>query len=297
MSSPLPAWSWSLSDASSIELSPLFESLTWDRAMGRSTGAGVRVAVVDSGIDNDHPEIGGAVRGWVEPVVPPEDGPIEYRTDPHDDLFGHGTACAGIIHRIAPDAQLFSVRVLGRMLSGKAPKFVAGLRWALEHGMHVVNLSLSTTSKDYAGLLHELVDAAYYRRVVVVTAANNAPTQSYPSLYGVAVSAASLRGAGGTDPADFYCNPTPPVEFGAPGIDLRVAWKNGAYINATGNSFAAPHIAGLAALLLGNHPGLTPFEVKTALRALARNVRRDGVPPHPGEGGSRTDSAPDSTRE
>ena len=67
-------------------------------------------------------------------------------------------------------------------------------------------------------------------------------------------------------------NPTPPVEFGAPGIDLEVAWADGGNIVATGNSLAAPHIAGLVARIVGTHPGITPVEVKTILRALADNA-------------------------
>ena len=70
----------------------------------------------------------------------------------------------------------------------------------------------------------------------------------------------------------FYYNPDPPVEFGAPGINLRVAWRNGAWLTATGNSFAAPHITGMVARILGKHPSLTPFQIKVILRELSANV-------------------------
>jgi len=63
------------------------------------------------------------------------------------------------------------------------------------------------------------------------------------------------------------------VEFSAPGIDVQVAWSGGSYVHSTGNSFAAPHIVGLVARLLGYQPHLTPFQVKTILRAAAYNVR------------------------
>ncbi len=72
----------------------------------------------------------------------------------------------------------------------------------------------------------------------------------------------------------FYYNPRPPVEFGAPGIDVRVAWAGGGSITATGNSFAAPHITGIAARIPGKHPGLTLFQMKTVLRALSANMTR-----------------------
>ncbi len=74
-------------------------------------------------------------------------------------------------------------------------------------------------------------------------------------------------------PFTYYYNPAPPVEFGAPGINLTVAWLNKQYAVSTGNSFAAPHIAGLVALIRSKHPELTPFEIKTVLRACASNTQ------------------------
>jgi subtilisin family serine protease len=87
----------------------------------------------------------------------------------------------------------------------------------------------------------------------------------------------------GRDPERLLSNPTPPVEIEASGIGFEVAWLEGGTIEATGNSFATPHVAGLVARILGEHPGLTVFQVKTVLRALAANVARGG----PGGGGRR----------
>jgi subtilisin len=272
-----PAWSWNLG-GDRIVPSPLLNGATLEAAFAGATGRGVRVAVIDSGIDNAHPAVAGAVRGWAEPVVDDKEA-VTYRTEPHEDLFGHGTACAAIIHYIAPEAEIYSVRVLGPTLGGKGNVFAAGLRWAIEHDMHVANLSLGTTKKDYFALFHELVDAAYYRGTALVTAANNMPVVSFPSLYGVVFSVACCEGARAEDPLEFYVNPKPPVEFGAPGIDIRVAWLDKGFIIATGNSFAAPHMTGIVALLRSKHPGLTPFEIKTVLRATARNAK--GAPSAP----------------
>jgi subtilisin family serine protease len=246
--------------------------VTSEEAFGGSTGKGVRVAIVDSGVDDDHPAVGGAVRGYVEPNVA-EDGSTTFRTERHGDAFGHGTACAGIIHQIAPEAELYSVRVLGPRLSGKGPVFAAGLRWAVENGMHVVNCSLGTTKRDFFALFHEIADAAYHRGVSVVTAANNMPEASFPSLYAAVLSVACHAEARGEDPLELFCNPDPPVEFGAHGINARVAWSRGGYSTMTGNSFAAPHVTGIVARLLGKHPGLRPYEVKSVLAVLARNAR------------------------
>lgn len=104
---------------------------------------------------------------------------------------------------------------------------------------------------------------------MLVSAASNRPGPSYPSLYSSVVSVAARPGVTGTG---FAYNPAPPVEFGAAGIDVDVAWLNGSTITATGNSFAAPVITGHVARILSKHPELTPFQVKAVLHALADNT-------------------------
>jgi subtilisin family serine protease len=261
-----PAWSFDA--AAGILPSGLPEILNPESAWGDGSGAGVRVGIIDSGIDNDHPAIAGAVRGWIEPYE--ADGKLQFRLDPHEDSSGHGTACAGIVRSLAPQVELYSIKVLGGTLSGTGALFAAGLHWAIDNGMQVVNLSLGTTKRDFYPILHELADTAYFRRVVLVAAANNLPVPSFPSLYASVISVASQEDP---DPLHFCYNPAPPVEFSAPGIDVQVAWSGGSYVRSTGNSFAAPHIVGLVARLLGHQPSLTPFQVKTILRAAAYNVR------------------------
>jgi subtilisin family serine protease len=96
------------------------------------------------------------------------------------------------------------------------------------------------------------------------------PVQSFPWRFSAVLSVGSHAGTG---PHEYYVNAEPPVEFAAPGVDLELAWLDGETIHATGNSFATPHMSGLAALVLSKHPGLRPFEVKTALRCAADNVR------------------------
>ena len=76
------------------------------------------------------------------------------------------------------------------------------------------------------------------------------------------------------DPYALYANPRPPVEFFARGLNVEIAWLGGETITATGNSFATPHVSGLCALVLGKHPHLTPFQVKTLLHV----CRDDGYP-------------------
>lgn len=264
----LPAWSEAFAPDRLHPARPLGVPLTPEWAWGGSTGRGVKVAVIDSGVDGAHPRVGGVDGGVsLEYDADSPDG-VRAEEGPHDDLFGHGTACAAVIRELAPECEIYSVRVLGRRLTGKGLVFAAGLRWAIEAGMDVVNLSLSTSRREHYGLFHELADEAYFRRVLLVCAVNNSPAESYPSLYSSVCSVAARPGPG----AGFSYNPEPPVEFGAAGVDVDVAWLDGGAITATGNSFAAPVIAGYAARILGKHPGLTPFQVKTVLQATADNA-------------------------
>jgi subtilisin len=206
----------------------------------------------------------------VELAANPDDDPVVLDDEDALDVVGHGTACAGIIHAIAPGADLVSVRVLGPDNRGKGIVFAAGLDWAIDQGAGVMNLSLSSKSDALFGLFHDLADRAYFANALLVCAANNVPGNSYPSLFASVVSVAAHDLP---DPAAWFYNPRPPVEFGAHGLDVDVAWRGGSRMTATGNSFAAPHIAGYAALIRAKHPEVTPFEVKAILAATATGPR------------------------
>jgi subtilisin family serine protease len=118
------------------------------------------------------------------------------------------------------------------------------------------------------GPLHGIADEAFFARTVLVCAANNLPGPTYPSQYASVVSVAATPGA---EERGLVYNPDPPVEFGARGIDVDVAWAEGSSITATGNSFAAPHVAGMVALMRAKHPWLTPFQAKAVLHAACDN--------------------------
>jgi subtilisin len=233
-------------------------------AFGDVDGSGLTVAVIDSGVEVDHPAIGGrliqSVRVELDGVEPHIEG------DDGRDVVGHGTAVAGIIHAIAPGADLVSIRVLGPDNRGKGEAFLAALDWAIGQGISVANLSLSSKSEALFADFHDLADRAYFANLLLVSAANNVPGPSYPSLFAAVVSVAAhdVR-----DPTVWFYNPTPPVEFGAYGVDVHVAWRSGGRSVVTGNSFAAPHIAGIATLIRAKHRGISPFETKAILAATA----------------------------
>jgi subtilisin family serine protease len=263
----MPSWTEPFATAVRAALArrvPL-DSITRDWAFGGIDGTGVRVAIVDSGIEADHPAVGGRVVESLRVVV--EDGVARVVDDPDGvDVVGHGTAIAGLVHAVAPGAELVSIRMLGPDNRGRGSAFAAANTWAIEARVDVVNLSLSSRSEEYHAILHELADEAYFANVLLVCAANNAPGPSYPSLFGSVISVAAHDLP---DPAAWFYNPRPPVEFGAHGVDVDVAWRDGSRIVATGNSFAAPVLTGHAALIRAKHPDIAPFEVKAILAATA----------------------------
>jgi subtilisin len=240
-------------------------------AFDDADGSGVEVAVVDSGVDWSHPDTAGPSAPGVALSWDRDEQLVLAEEGPHDDLYGHGTACAAIIRRAAPASRITSVRVLGSRLSGKGEVFATGLRWAISHGAQVVNLSLSTGKDEMFSLFHEVADEAAHAGVVLVCAMNNILAPTFPSQFSSVISVAACDG---DDPFQLLANPSPPADFGAPGIDLELAWMDGGRIVATGNSFAAPHVTGLVARLLSKHPTLTPYQVKAVLRSVAVNAVR-----------------------
>jgi subtilisin len=266
---PIPAWSLPSGDAPAIE-GPWREALTREWAIGGSRGA-VDVCIVDSGIEAGHPLVGHLASARA--VVREEDGSVAIVDDELGDVVGHGTACAGIVRSIAPDSRLHSVRVLGSGNTGAGDLILAGLRHAIEAGHRVINLSLSTTKRRFAEELHELADDAYFKGTVIVASAHNLPVDSYPWRFASVISVGSHEQP---DPLVWFANPEPPVEVFARGVDVDVAWLGGATLRCTGNSFAAPHVAAISALVLAKHPELTPYQVKTVLRLTASNTEGAG---------------------
>ncbi|HEY5833073.1 S8 family peptidase [Streptomyces sp.] len=267
---PPPPLTWSLRGTPTDEL-----RVSADDGLPKpaGTGAGIRVCVVDSGVERDHPAIGPLAGAWVA-LKDPDSGAVDIQETDTGDTCGHGTACAGIIRRLAPHCELYSVRVLGERFSGTGDVLLAGLRWAVRQGFDVINLSLSTTRTRFAGELRELADDAYFTRTVIVASAHNSPVESFPWRFSSVISVGSHHE---DDPALWLYNPHPPVEFFAPGQNVTVPWLGGATIRTSGNSFATPFIAGQCARLLSAYPRMTTFQLKNALYLSAANVHVRGA--------------------
>ncbi len=231
-----------------------------------ATGRGVSVAIVDSGIDAAHPDLAGKVAGAVEARL--ENKRVVFDPSESGDSAGHGTACAGIIASIAPEVELYSIKVLGSAGLGDGQAFLAGLEYCIKERYRVINLSLGTTKPQFFSPLHDLLDRAYQAGCVIVAAANNLPHPSFPSVF--SSSLISVIKSEQADPLNFGFQFGEVIELTAPGVNIRTAWPDRSYRTLTGNSFACPHITAVVARLLEKHPEMTPFQVKAALYAIAR---------------------------
>jgi subtilisin len=268
-----PVLTWQLTDRTPQELSVDADGELPDPgwAWAGASGRGVRVCVVDSGVEPDHPLVGRVDGAWAVTGAGGPAADLRVEPAPAFDACGHGTACAGIVRRTAPDCELHSVRVLGEHFSGTGDMLLTGLRWAVRQGFDVINMSLSTTRTRFVEELRALADEAYFRNTVIVASAHNTPVESFPWRFSSVISV-GCHGVE-SDPELYLYNPRPPVEFFAPGRNVQVAWLGGGTIRSTGNSFATPMIAGLCARILSKHPKMTPFQLKNALYLSAANVR------------------------
>ncbi len=229
----------------------------------QGTGEGVRVAILDTGVDAEHPALEGAVAGCHEVTRAGR----SFRCQPTDqgDPVGHGTACAGIIHSIAPQAELHSVRVMGRDAAGTLDQLLFGIAWAVDQDMDVINLSLGTVQKRSQDKLRELVDLAYFKGQIVVAAANNQGVVSYPAHF---ASLIAVDNEAFPDPNTFEYRLGQPIELVANGIYVKAPSPGGSYRLFTGTSFACPHVTGQVARLRSVIPDLTPFQAKNLLWSL-----------------------------
>ncbi|MDE2293368.1 MAG: S8 family peptidase [Elusimicrobia bacterium] len=239
-------------------------------AWSRTTGQGVKVAVIDTGIDASHPDLAPNYAGGVNIIDP--------QSDPMDD-HGHGTHVAGTIAGagvgrgvvgVAPRARLYAVKVLDAKGGGTNSAIAEGIAWAVDNGMQVINMSLGGPSSS---VLKKAVQKAYQAGITIVCAAGNDPNApvsapaSYPETIAVSASASD-------DSLASFSSTGPEVDFVAPGQDIVSTWPGGKYAKLSGTSMASPHVAGLAALAIGLGAD-SPAAVKSMLRGAAAPV--DGL--------------------
>ncbi|MFA6004442.1 MAG: S8 family peptidase [Elusimicrobiota bacterium] len=243
-----------LSQTAGMSISALRPEIPWGverlrapAAWDYTEGKGVRVAVVDTGINFEHKDLRGKVDGGYDAFTKSE------AREAYLDKNGHGTHVAGTIAAIrnnkgvvgvAPRARLYAVRVLDADGSGSIAGIIDGLIWCANNGIQVANMSLG--SSQPSDTLQRALRYAKSRGVIVVAAAGNSGgSVGYPASYPetIAISASDPK-----DKIAVFSSRGPEVKFIAPGVNVVSTSMDGDYANFSGTSMATPHVAGLVAL-------------------------------------------------
>ncbi|MCZ7394650.1 MAG: S8 family serine peptidase [Candidatus Methanoperedens sp.] len=256
------------------------------------TGTGIKVAIIDSGIDYNHPDLGGGFG----PGKKVADGINFVNNNPPLDDFGHGTHVAGIVAAngilkgVAPNATLFAVKVCDSSGSCGTSNTIAGIDWSIAHGANIISMSLGGSTQpndEFADVTTIVSDAAVEKGVVVVVAAGNEGPGT--DTIGAPGSAKKVITVGASDSNDTIASFSSrgPSAFGrldpdvvAPGVSINSTVPTGAcelcapsgYKIESGTSMATPHVSGAAALLLQKNPALTPAQVRDILMHTSSNL-------------------------
>jgi subtilisin family serine protease len=266
------------------------------------TGSGIKIAIIDTGIDYTHPDLGGCFGAGCK-VIGGYDF-VNNDSDPMDDN-GHGTHCAGIaaakgtLKGVAPDAKLYAYKVLNSGGSGWTDWIIAGINRAMDPNgdgdfsdrVNVISMSLGAICGSYTNdcgpddPISQAVDNAVNNGIVAAIAAGNSgPGENTIASPGTSRKAITV---GATDKSDVIANFSsrgPVIWNGgaifkpdvvAPGVSINSTILNGGYASWSGTSMATPHVAGAAALIKQAHPDWTPNEIKMALRNAAKDLGYD----------------------
>lgn len=249
-----------------------------DQAWAVSSGLLVKVGILDTGIDVDHPDLVGNIAGGTNIIRP---------NKLYDDDNGHGTHVAGIVAAVdnsigvvgvAKRAKLYGVKVLNAAGSGWMSDIAAGLEWCVNNQIQVVNMSLGATADSQT--LHDACIAARAAGVVMVVAAGNeGGPVCYPGAYAEVICVVATDSANHLTSWDNFGSA---VDVAAPGVSVYSTYKGGGYSTLSGTSMATPHVAGVAALVLYNQPAYTPDQVQSAVTSTATNLGYDAA--HQGAG-------------
>jgi subtilisin family serine protease len=269
-----------LGSAQACQTQPSATVLGLDDAHAIGGGGGVRIAIIDTGIDPSHPSLAGRiVGGWDfigdDPDPTDERDGIDNDGDGYvDEAYGHGTHVAGIANLAAPDAELLIARVLDSEGRGDMLDVARAIRWAVANGAKVINLSLgSLTKSDAVSLaLSEANDAG----VICVAAAGNEASSSpveFPASSRFVVAVAAVDGNDDAAPFTSYGDF---VEICAPGVAVRSTFPGGGWAIWSGTSMSAPFLSGGFALLAPFHPDWSEKRLLDRFTATARHINQSG---------------------
>ncbi|MEI8025163.1 MAG: S8 family serine peptidase [Pseudomonadota bacterium] len=238
-------------------------------------GKGIKVAVVDTGIDARHPLLEGVVRSGIE-IFGMNTSPEDF-----DDFYGHGTHVAGIIHQVAPEAEIMAVRVFDETQDTGVETLSKGIRWAIDNGANVINLSLGGPdgSKDFKKIFEYGVSKGVL--FAIATGNERGFVPLFPAIY-----AGDLPGLGlAVGAANAWGNIAPFSNWGGNNLNMKMATSHGVgvssakfhtdeMVNMSGTSMASPQIAGILALYKNAFPNLKNQEL---VDLISKNVVRAAV--------------------
>jgi subtilisin family serine protease len=238
------------------------------RALAGGDGSGVKVAIIDSGVDTSHPALAGL--SLADDVTVSCDGiNLLIEEGIGRDVYGHGTAIASLLRDTAPGVAIGSFRALDSANHSRSFVIAECVNQAIARGYRVVNCSFGCRGLPrYVMDYKEWVDHAYLNGAQIVAACSNVDVaiREWPAYFPNVI---SVRGID-CGPGELYHEPGRMVSFLARGERVEVPWLNGDTKVETGSSYAAPIVSGLIARLLSALPGLSPGAVKPLLAALAR---------------------------
>jgi hypothetical protein len=249
-----------------------FEDLI-DRAkvlelLERGTGKGVRVGILDSGVDFSHPAFDQVEHRSFE--VTERGGTYVVEETSGADYIGHGTMCAGVIHEIAPEAELYNIKILDENGNNSPSKVMSGIQCAIAKELHILNLSLVSVnmSKNTIADMLSCVERAYYKGIILVAATDNRQKCGFPADYSSVIAVDFQHFP---DFRQFNFKLGMATEIEAKGVYIKAPMPGNKYTITSCTSIACPHITGIAARLLSSIPNLTPFQLKTLLFELRRH--------------------------
>ena len=234
-----------------------------------SKGAGVRIAVLDSGVNPSYPGFKGKVKNSFI-CMDEEDMLSIIPTQTNTDASGHGTVVQHCVLNVAPEATVDHYKILNSKNQCSAGKLCRVLEQIVSKKYHIINLSLGTRSEDYIPWLVGIMKRAYEANVAMVTAWSNVGNIIYPARFTYCISVEAFFGK---MPTELVYRPGKVVEFAGHGVNISVPTNSGGSQSVTGSSFAAAHTTGIAARILENNPGLTPLELKLSLIEYARFMK------------------------
>lgn len=239
-------------------------------AISLTTGAGIRVAVLDSGVNPSLPALRGKTFDSFDCTASAEG--LSVRKLPPGlpcDRNGHGSLVHACVAAVAPEATVDHFRILDENNQCEGTLLCYVLDHVVEQGYAVVNLSLGTRNEECVPWLVSIMKRAYERGVVLVAASSNVGNALYPArfTYTISVEAAALD-----SPTSLRFRPSSVIEFAGHGVEVKLEGEGGEEHVVTGSSYAAGHVSGLCARFLEAHPEATPLDVKLLLREHARAV-------------------------